>query len=237
MLRKRWKEPVARLNRATDVGAQSLCNACALVCLTRIGDIQAAYDVAPSALEREAIDDRAVDLWSPLLAIAFVADMEDGENRGRVVLDAARDAATQRDADAESGTTARLLEVLEVIRMEVGETPAPAELLEALRGRAGWGWVKSTRRLAGLLNPLGIVRQQVRVGDRRRWCYLLQADQLADLQARYAGATEVFEEVHRAPESASPRPDDATSGASRDDAHQPRGITACHRFGDDRGFR
>jgi len=49
-------------------------------------------------------------------------------------------------------------------------------------------------RLAGLLNPLGIVRQQVREGGRRRWCYLLQAEQLADLRARYGGAADAGDE-------------------------------------------
>jgi hypothetical protein len=64
----------------------------------------------PAALEREAIDARAVDLWSPLLAIAFVADMEDGGDRSREVPDAARDAGSQREAGAsavlERGPTA-----------------------------------------------------------------------------------------------------------------------------------
>ena len=55
--------------------------------------------------------------------------------------------------------------------------------------------MKSTRRLAGLLNPLGIVRQQVREGDRRRWCYLLPAEQLDDLRARYGGPADAGGEL------------------------------------------
>ncbi len=219
MLRKRRNEPVARLNRATDAEAQALRDQCALACLTRIADILAASDLAPAALEREAIDDRAVDLWSPLLAVAFAADMEDGGNRGREVLDAAREAGSQREADAEAGTTARLLEALELVRLEVGETPTPAELLEALRARPGWDWLKSTRRLASLLNPLGIVRQQVRMGDRRRWCYVLQADQLADLRARYGGPADAVEEVDGSDPTTSPGPDPVTIGASGDNPH------------------
>jgi hypothetical protein len=194
MLRKLRNEPVARLNRGTDAEAQVLRDHCALACLTRIGDILSAYDLAPSALEREAIDDRAVDLWTPLLAIAFVADAEDGGNRSRELLDAAKDAGSQREADAEAGTTARLLEALEMVRMAVGETPAPAELLEALRARPGFDWLKSTRRLANLLNPLGIVRKQLWNGGRRRWCYVLEAGQLADLQARYGAGGEAAED-------------------------------------------
>jgi hypothetical protein len=60
ILRKRRNEPVARLNRATDAEAQALRNACALAG-PRIAEILSAYDLAPTALEHEAIDDRAVD--------------------------------------------------------------------------------------------------------------------------------------------------------------------------------
>jgi len=221
MLRKRRNEPVARLNRATDAEAQALRDQCAFACLTRIGVILAAYELAPAALEREGIDDRAVDLWGPLLAIAFVADMEDGGNRSREILDAARDIGSQREADAEAGTTARLLEALEAIRAEIGEEPTPAQLLEALRARPGWDWLKSTRRLAGLLNPLGIIRQQVRDGGRRRWCYVLLADQLADLRVRYGGAADAGEESDgTSPSTSFSGSDPVTSGASGDNPHE-----------------
>jgi len=168
MLRKRRNEPVARLNRTTGTEAQALRDQCALACLTHIQNILTAQDGAPAVLEQEGIDDRAVDLWSPLVAITLVADAEDDGSRTRQLLDLARNLGMARDADAEAGTTARLLEALEALRAEPGERPAPAELLGALRARPGWDWLKSTRRLAGLLNPLGIVRQQVRDGDGRR---------------------------------------------------------------------
>ena len=159
MLRLRKVETVARLGRGTDTEAQGLRDQSALACLARIGDIITANDLAAPALEREGIDDRAVDLWSPLLAIAFVADSEDTGNRSQDILDAARDLAAVRDADAEAGTAARLLEALRVISEREGEALTPTDLLEALRARPGWDWVKSPRRLAGLLNPLGIVRR------------------------------------------------------------------------------
>ena len=70
----------------------------------------------------------------------------------------------------------------------------PSELLDALGARPGWEWLKSGRRLAGLLNPLGIARRQLWNGGRRRWCYVLGAEQLADLRARYgAGAEDAAE--------------------------------------------
>ena len=220
MLRRRKVEAVARLGRGTDVEAQGLRDQCALACLARIGDIIAAYELAPPALEREGIDDRAVDLWSPLLAIAFVADSEDTGNRSQDILDAAKDLAAVRDADAEAGTAARLLEALRVIREREGEALTPTDLLEALRARPGWDWVKSTRRLAGLLNPLGIVRQQVREGDRRRWCYLLPAEQLADLRARYGGPADAGEELDGTASSSFSGPNPVTSGDNGDNPHE-----------------
>jgi len=159
-----------------------------------IQNILAAYDGAPAVLEQEGIDDRAVDLWSPLVTITLVADAEDEGSRTRELLDLACDLGTARDADAEAGTTARLLEVLEALRAELGDTPAPGDLLEALRARPGWDWLKSTRRLAGLLNLLGIVRRQLWNGGRRRWCYVLDAEQIADLRARYGAGGEAPEE-------------------------------------------
>ncbi len=194
MLRKRRNEPVARLNRATDAEAQALRDQCAFACLTHIQNILTAQDGAPAVLEQEGIDDRAVDLWSPLVAITLVADADDDGSRTRQLLDLARDLGTVRDADAEAGTTARLLEALEALRAELGETPAPAELLGALRARPGWDWLKSARRLAGLLNPLGIARRQLWNGGQRRWCYVLDAGQLADLRARYGAGGEVPDE-------------------------------------------
>jgi hypothetical protein len=190
MLRKRRSEPVLRVSRATDAEAQALREQCALGCLTHIQNILAAYERAPAVLEHEGIDDRAVDLWSPLLAIALVADAEDDRSRTRLLLDVAHDLGTVRDADTEAGTTARLLEALDAIRAEGITTPSPAALLEALRARPGWEWVKSTRRLAGLLNPLEIVRRLLWNGGQRRWAYELDAGQLTDLRERYGGGGE-----------------------------------------------
>ena len=190
MLRKRRNESVLRLNRATDTEAQALRDQCALACLTHIQHILAAYDGVPTVLEHDGIDDRAVDLWSPLVAMALVADAEDDRGRVRELLEVARQVGTVREAEAEAGTTARLLEALEAICQDRGEAIAPADLLAALRARPGWDWLKTTRRLAGLLNPLGLYRQQVWDGKRRRWAYVLEAGQLSDLLVRYGASAE-----------------------------------------------
>ena len=188
MLRRRLTEDVARLGRAIDAETQALRDQCALACLTRMSDIVTTYELALGTLEREGIDDRAVDLWSPLLAVAFAADGEDEGNRGQAILDTAKEQAAAREADAESGRTAGLVQTLLSIREERGETLTPADLLAALRAHPGWDWVKHPRRLAGLLGPLGLVRHQRREGAVRRWVYVLDRVQLADLLARYGAA-------------------------------------------------
>jgi hypothetical protein len=190
MLRKRRSEPVARLSPATDTEAQVLRQACGVACLTEVARIVHTYDAAPALLEREGIDDRAVDLWAPLVALSSVADLEDQGDRTSVLLDIARELSAVRDADADAGTTARLVEALETIRIGYGDSITPADLLQALQLRPGWEWLKSGRRLAGLLNPVGIARRQLWNGGHRRWCYVLGAEQLADLRARYGAAGE-----------------------------------------------
>jgi len=188
MLRRRLTEDVARLGRAIEAEAQALRDDCALACLAHMSDIATTYELALTTLEREAIDDRAVDLWSPLLAVAFAADAQDNGNRGQAILDTAKEQAIAREADAEGGRTVGLVEALLSIREERGEVLTPADLLAALRSRPAWDWVKYPRRLAALLAPLGIVRHQRRDGTGRRWVYVLNKAQLADLLARYGAA-------------------------------------------------
>src|SRR6266699_2044906 len=75
-------------------------------------------------------------------AVAFVADTEDGANRSRELLDAAKELATMREADADSGPTASLPEALQAIREHDGDTIAPAGPVGPRSGRP----VRSCRR-------------------------------------------------------------------------------------------
>jgi len=182
MLGKRRNEVVSRLNRATDTEAQALRDQCALACLTHIQNVITAYDGAPAALEQEGIDDRAVDLWSPLVAITLVADAEDDGSRTLQLLDLARSRDRLR-------------------RRRRGRDHGPAP---------GWRrWGGSGQRSARRRPPpncsrpsgpaLGLAEEPPPAGrppepppdrpaavlerGRRRWCYVLDAGQLADLQA------------------------------------------------------
>jgi hypothetical protein len=217
MQRRRQTERVERLTVATDAEAQALRDRCALGCLTHIRAVLTAYEKAPWLLEQQGIDDRAVDLWSPLIALGMVADGEDGGDRTRDLLDAARELATERAADDGTGFTARLVEELEAVRATLGERHTAGGLLGALRARPGWDWLKTTKRLGTLLTPLGITRRQVRAGSRRYWCYVLDRHRLADLQARYGGGTDGGEDPARALHSST---GGSGSGDVRDNPHE-----------------
>jgi hypothetical protein len=184
MFRRRKDEPVARLGRETEVDADALRDACALACRTRIAGILAAYELAPQVLDSREVDDRAVDLWAPLLALAMVADAEVGGDRAGRILVAARTLSDAREADDEAGSAARLITALQTVAAEVGVTATPTRLLEALQAN-GYAWVKSTRRLAGLLAPLGLVARPGREDGRPVRLYTLDSGALADLARRY----------------------------------------------------
>ncbi len=213
MFRRRRDEPVVRLGRETEAEAQALRDASALACLSHIDQILAAYDLAPKVLEAQEVDDRAVDLWAPLLALAMVADTEAGGDRAERLLRAARELSEARDADDEGGSTARLITALQRISTEAGTALTPAELLEALQAR-GFSWLKSSRGLAGLMAPLGLVAKRGREGPRVVRRYLLDPGALADLAARYNPAAGVGGEPEAARLASRNRQQTATSGTT-----------------------
>jgi Domain of unknown function (DUF3854)/Protein of unknown function (DUF3631) len=190
MTRKRRDERVARLTAKVDLAAAALRDGCALASLSRITDILAATDQAPSLLEREQVDDRASDLWAPLIALGLTGDAEDGGDRTRTLLTLAKELSGLRDAEADDSQIARLVEALTAIRETAGDELVPEDLRAALAARPEFEWVTTTKRLAGLLNPLGFVRRRQREGGRLRWVYVLEPDRLADLAARYGSRGE-----------------------------------------------
>jgi hypothetical protein len=88
---------------------------------------------APLVLDSLDVDDRAVDLWAPLPALAMVADVEAGGVRAERLLRAARELGEAREADDESGQAARLVGALERVAAEVGTVPTRP----VLRARPG----------------------------------------------------------------------------------------------------
>jgi hypothetical protein len=80
------------------------------------------------------------------------------------------------------------VDALEAICVTQGAEWTPEALRTVLAAHPDWAWVTNTRRLAGLLNPLGFVRERVREGTQLRWMYRLNPAALVDLRARYSGS-------------------------------------------------
>jgi hypothetical protein len=118
------------------------------------------------------------------MALAMVADAEAGGDRAERLMRTARELSDARAADDETGQAARLVAVLQRVAAEVGTVVSPTALLEAVQER-DFGWLKSTRGLAGLLAPLGLVARHSRDGGQRGRFYLLDAAVLTDLATRY----------------------------------------------------
>jgi hypothetical protein len=76
-------------------------------------------------LDSREVDDRAVDLWALLLALAMVADAEAGGDRAERILEAARTLSDAREADDEAGSAARLIAALQKVASDVGFTATP----------------------------------------------------------------------------------------------------------------
>jgi hypothetical protein len=107
-----------------------------------------------------------------------------GGDRAERILEAARMLSDAREADDEAGSAARLITALQKVAADVGLAATPTRLLEALQDN-GYAWVKSTRRLAGLLAPLGLVARPGRENGRPVRLYTLEPGVLADLSRRY----------------------------------------------------
>ena len=107
-----------------------------------------------------------------------------------------------READDEAGSAARLITALQTVAADVGMAATPTRLLEALQAN-GYAWVKSARRLAGLLAPLGLVARPGRENGRPVRLYTLDPGVLADLARRYNPAVGAAGE-HESPSLSKP---------------------------------
>jgi hypothetical protein len=206
---------VARLEKGGErfvAEAEGLRAQCALACLTRTGDIAPAYDLALAPLEHEGIDGRTVGLRSPLLALG--ADSEDTEMRPDI-LHAAKATRQSRLLTPRRGRPRGSSRPCE--RSASGTvTRSP----RALRARLGVGLGEEYPAAGWSPEPLGVVRQQVRDRARRRWCYVLSAEQLTDLPARYGGAADTDEQPDGAALATCSRSNPVTSGDNGDNPHE-----------------
>ena len=214
MARKLRTERVERLSlRTVAPETEALRDRGYLFALSNIGEILATYDRIATVVEPRGLDDRAQDLWEPLITIALVADAldpvaEGTATRTETLLGLAQDLAGVRDAGDADSNAARLARDLQeiwtrkmagVIRVPGAPgdgvvTLTPEALLDALHERPGWAWLESLKALATTLKPYGLYADQARDPEirdpktgkgKRNYVYLLDETHLADLAARY----------------------------------------------------
>ena len=195
MARKLREEKVERFSPSRlQTEAQALRDKCYTWALIRSADLAEVYDAGIFPI-LEGLDDRARDLWEPLISIALLADAEAVADGGKPefaneLAALALDLAGVRDEG--DSVTAKLIEtLLATVKMHGREAFTPTELFIHLKGR-GFDWIKSTRSLAGLLNPLGFVSTPDKVQIEGRWksarLYHLRKQDLNDLYHRYCAS-------------------------------------------------
>jgi hypothetical protein len=141
-------------------------------------------------LATASLDDRAQDIWAPLCTLARLIDAE-AEEAGKMVDCAetlgalAQDLCQVRD-DADTTTVKLLDALLDILKDRNTEDSAiePTPLMTLIQAK-GVEWVKSTKALANLMQPLGFVSKSTRLPDKTGRAYHLSRSTLDDLQRRY----------------------------------------------------
>jgi hypothetical protein len=180
---------------------QRLRDECYVWALTRAEDLADLYEAdGEEALNIKGLDDRALELWEPLLTIADAVDQE-AENAGKppTLVDtltalALELAGVRDDADT---TTTQLLNALLTILTEAAKTEErypPGELLSLVQAK-GFTKLKSTKGLANVMQPLGLIAKTTRFLDgTRKLAYHLSTALLEDLRSRYGSPEDRHEE-------------------------------------------
>jgi hypothetical protein len=190
MHRKRKDEVVERFSpRRIRAETQAIRDQCYVWALTHAAEVAEIYD-SGQLPDLAGLDDRAIDLWEPLMTLAYLAEQEARESEERAEYMAplktlARELCQVRDdSDTE---TAQLITALWAILRARGAAAVdlgPAELLPLVQAK-GFGWVRSTKKLGDLMQGLGFFRESVRTTRGPRRLYRLSVSRLHDLRERY----------------------------------------------------
>jgi Protein of unknown function (DUF3631) len=161
MQRKRKDEQTARFSpRRLKADAQTMKDQCYVWALTYAADAVSIYEDGHIP-DLSTLDDRAKDLWEPLMTIAYLADQEAldaGEQADYAArLKALAEKLCQARDEGEDNT-AKLVQALNAItKNQNKENFTPTELLPLVQTK-GFEWVKSTKSLAGLMNGVGLFK-------------------------------------------------------------------------------
>lgn len=147
--------------------------------LTRWADVRTSYRTVPLPSWLNA---RARELWRPLLALASVADSENGLAVTPDLLALAREHVEDRDS-ASAEAESLLAELAERLGLAGSLTVRPGDLREALQRRLGWRDAPTPELVGAWLRRLGFRRGRK---DREGARYEVTAERLREVATRYA---------------------------------------------------
>ena len=196
MTRRLPKDPLERFSpRRLAQEIQAMRDDCYVWALNRAEDLAELYE-GEESLNIASLDDRALELWEPLLTIADIVDQE-AENAGKVttfvntLTALALELASVRD-DTDPTTTALINALLGILK-DADKTSTyykPAELLSLVQAK-GFSKLKSAKGLANLMHPLGFIAKQTRTAEGNIIrAYHFSAEVLEDLRSRYGAPEE-----------------------------------------------
>jgi Protein of unknown function (DUF3631) len=196
MTRRLPNDPLERFSpRRLAQETQAMRDDCYVWALTRAEDLAELYE-GEESLNIAGLDDRALELWEPLLTIADVIDQE-AENAGKVptfvntLTALALELASVRD-DTDATTTALINALLSILKDADKSSTyyKPAELLTLVQAK-GFSKLKSAKGLANLMHPLGFIAKQTRTAEGNIVrAYHLSTEILEDLRSRYGAPEE-----------------------------------------------
>jgi hypothetical protein len=184
------KPPLTRLERFSPRHlsrlAQAYRDACAAFALNRAATIEECYQKGNFAGLANLDDDRAVNLWEPLIAITSVADAETGST---TLTDRLIGLAGQMVKDrAALASDETVVAIIEVLRECFGESQdmriSTPDLIGKVKERLGWESL-TPKSLSTRLHPLGLHPSKWRDGKTTVRGYELKKKVVDELASRY----------------------------------------------------
>lgn len=171
-----------RLNAEVDLSAPVFARiraGCYWLLLTRWHEVRELYRTLSLP---PWLNGRARELWKPLLAVAGVADRENGLQLTPDLLSLARQHVEDR-SDISAEGEALLAVLAERLGADASRVIRPGELGEDLRARLGWRDAPTPHQVGAWLRRFGFRRAGK---DREGARYEVSAEGLADLGVRYS---------------------------------------------------
>lgn len=192
MARKRKDEPVNRFNlRKCESVLAVLRDDLHLWALRNAEKVAVEYETINSSAALEGLDDRAKDIWEPLLAIGSVLDKEKPEGGGvlPVLTAIAQDMGEDRkDKEASEEALPAMLAVVKNLIPENGEEffVSSEDLFENVRQEGVLYFLTSKKKMAGFLNRYGLSVTRRYRDERQTRGYVLRKEWVEETEERYA---------------------------------------------------